>query len=261
MQATRFHAADATFAPPGRRHKRVLSWLIDPTTGKIAFWAADTGIGGQAPVDLDELDLLCIDPLPSWVWYRDMADFAETITDERAGRRLTRAIQGKGAFRRFRDELHDEYPDLLQTRHTSRMSRAADSHAAMRVQRADNPSQNWAICAQPRQATLPPAGVQNRRDVIRGLLLGADDLVMRSRMIDVRTAATFRRGRKRPGVANSDARRRGSPASMSTILVRLEAPETRRTALRRTPSDVRAGLARAWLTGLGLGVVRGPLRA
>jgi hypothetical protein len=31
----------------------------------------------------------------------------------RAGRRLARAIQGKGAFRPFRDELHDKYPDLL----------------------------------------------------------------------------------------------------------------------------------------------------
>jgi hypothetical protein len=30
---------------------------------------------------------------------------------------------------------------------------------------------------------------------------------------------------------------RGSSASMSTILVRLDAPETRRTALRRTPNE------------------------
>jgi hypothetical protein len=30
---------------------------------------------------------------------KDMADFAETITDERAGRGLARAIQGKGPFR------------------------------------------------------------------------------------------------------------------------------------------------------------------
>jgi hypothetical protein len=88
-------------------------WLINPQTGEIAFWTADTGIDGQTPVDLDELDLVCIDPLPSWVWYQDMADFAETITDECAGRRLARAIQGKGAFRRFKGELHDEYPDLL----------------------------------------------------------------------------------------------------------------------------------------------------
>jgi hypothetical protein len=99
-------------------------WLINPQTGEIAFWTADTGIDGQTPVDLDELDLVCIDPLPSWVWYQDMADFAEAITDERAGRRLARAIQGKGAFRRFRGELHDEYPDLLPAWYAFRDVRA-----------------------------------------------------------------------------------------------------------------------------------------
>jgi len=99
-------------------------WLINPQTGEIAFWAADTGVDGQRPVDLDELDLLCIDPLPSWVWYQDMADFAETITDEHAGRRLTRAIQGRGAFRRFKNQLHDEYPDLLPAWYAFRDIRA-----------------------------------------------------------------------------------------------------------------------------------------
>ncbi len=88
-------------------------WLINPDTGETAFWTADTGIDGQTPVDLDELDLVVIDPLPSWVWYQDMADFADGITNERAGRRLARSIQGKGAFRRFKDELHGEHPDLL----------------------------------------------------------------------------------------------------------------------------------------------------
>jgi len=33
-------------------------WLIDPRTGEIAFWTADTGIDGQTPVDLDDLDLV-----------------------------------------------------------------------------------------------------------------------------------------------------------------------------------------------------------
>jgi hypothetical protein len=98
--------------------------LIDPQTGEIAYWTADTGIDGQTPVDLDELDLVCIRPLPSWVWYQDMADFAEAVTDERAGRRLARAIQGKGAFRRFRDELHDEYPGLLPAWYAFRDARA-----------------------------------------------------------------------------------------------------------------------------------------
>jgi hypothetical protein len=88
-------------------------WLVNPDTGEIAFWTADTGIDGQTPVDLYDLDLVVIDPLPSWVWYQDMVAFADGITDERAARRLARAIQGKGAFRRFKDELHQEHPHLL----------------------------------------------------------------------------------------------------------------------------------------------------
>jgi hypothetical protein len=100
-------------------------WLIDPHTGEIAFWTADTGIDGQTPVDLDELDLIVIDPLPSWIWYQDMADFADGVTDERAGRRLARAIQGKGAFRRFKDELHEEHPDLLPAWYAFRDTRAS----------------------------------------------------------------------------------------------------------------------------------------
>ena len=89
-------------------------WLTDPHTGEITFWTADTGVDGQTPVDLDELDLVVIEPLPSWVWYQAMADFAEATTDERARRRLGRVIQGKGAFR-FKDELHEEYPSTNST--------------------------------------------------------------------------------------------------------------------------------------------------
>jgi hypothetical protein len=82
-----------------------------------------TGIDGQHPVDLDELDLVCIEPLPSCVWYQDMADFAGRISDERAGRRLARAVDGRGAFRRFKAELHEEYPDLLPAWYAFRESR------------------------------------------------------------------------------------------------------------------------------------------
>jgi Uncharacterised protein family (UPF0158) len=99
-------------------------WLFDPDTGEIAFWTADTGIDGRTPVDLDELDLIVIDPLPSWVWYQDMADFADGLTNERAGQRLARAIQGQGAFRRFKDELHEEYQELLPAWYAFRDARA-----------------------------------------------------------------------------------------------------------------------------------------
>jgi hypothetical protein len=90
-------------------------WLTDPHTGEITFRTADTGIDGQTPVDLDELDLVVIEPLPSWVCYQDMADFAGATTGERARRRLGRVIQGKGAFRRSKDELHEEYPSTNST--------------------------------------------------------------------------------------------------------------------------------------------------
>jgi len=42
-----------------------------------------------------------------------MQDFAEGVTDDRAGRSLAHAIQGRGAFRRFKDQLSEEYPNLL----------------------------------------------------------------------------------------------------------------------------------------------------
>jgi hypothetical protein len=82
----------------------------------------------QAPpwrlLDLDELNLIPIEPLPSWVWYRDMADFAEGISDSRAGASLPRAIDGKGAVRRFKDRLHQSYPDLLPAWHAFQSVRA-----------------------------------------------------------------------------------------------------------------------------------------
>ena len=88
------------------------------------YWTSDTGIDGQTTVDLDELDPIWIDPLPSYVWYQDMVDFVHRISDERVGRRLARAIQGSGAFRRFKDELHEEYPHLLPVWYVFRDARA-----------------------------------------------------------------------------------------------------------------------------------------
>ena len=61
-------------------------WLIDPDSGQISLWTEDGGIDGEHPVDLDEVDLIGINPLPSSVWYQDMADFADGISDERARR-------------------------------------------------------------------------------------------------------------------------------------------------------------------------------
>jgi hypothetical protein len=69
-------------------------WLIDPRTGQVAFWTSDTGIDGENPVEIDELDLILMDPLPSHVWYEDMADFADGaggVRDPAPAERGTRA--------------------------------------------------------------------------------------------------------------------------------------------------------------------------
>ncbi len=99
-------------------------WLVDPRTGEIAFWTSDTGIDGENPVDLDDLDLVVIDPLPPYVWYQDMVDFADGLSDRAAGERLHRSLQGKGAFRRFKNELYQRNPDLISLWHTFRDARA-----------------------------------------------------------------------------------------------------------------------------------------
>jgi hypothetical protein len=88
-------------------------WLIDPRTGQVAFWTSDTGIDGQNPVEIDELDLVLIDPLPPSVWFQDMADFADGIGDAAARRQLTQSLQGRGPFRRFRNQLYGSHPDLI----------------------------------------------------------------------------------------------------------------------------------------------------
>jgi hypothetical protein len=99
-------------------------WLIDPRTGEIAFWTSDLGIDGENAVELDELDLILIDPLPSYVWYQDMVDFADGISDRGAGERLRRALEGKGAFRRFKNALHQGYPELIAAWQALRDARA-----------------------------------------------------------------------------------------------------------------------------------------
>jgi hypothetical protein len=99
-------------------------WLIDPRTGQLALWTSDTGIDGENPVEIDDLDLVAIEPVPSYVWYQDMVDFAEGISDPVAGRRLAQSLQGRGAFRRFKDQLHRSGPDLLSAWHTLHDARA-----------------------------------------------------------------------------------------------------------------------------------------
>lgn len=92
-------------------------WLINTQTSEIVFRPADYGIDGHTPVDFGDLDGVCIDPLPSYVWYRDMADFTESLSSPP---RTRASHQGKGVPRRFKNQLHEEHPHLLPAWHAFR---------------------------------------------------------------------------------------------------------------------------------------------
>lgn len=84
------------------------------------------------PAELDE-DSDDFDP-DRWLFfqpdsregYQDMADFISELENEATGRlpeRLWRALDGRGAFRRFRDVLHDADPSYLARWHLFRDER------------------------------------------------------------------------------------------------------------------------------------------
>ena len=53
-----------------------------------------------------------------------MADFADGISDRAASLRLTQSLQGRGAFRRFKNRLYERCPELISAWHALRDVRA-----------------------------------------------------------------------------------------------------------------------------------------
>ncbi len=49
---------------------------------------------------------------------------AEGISDDAASRRLAKALQGRGAFRRFKSQLYEHHPELISPWHALRDVRA-----------------------------------------------------------------------------------------------------------------------------------------
>ena len=75
-------------------------WLVNPDTERSRsgrLTPASTGRHRPTPAGWTWSSSSRCHP---WVWFQDMADFAGGITDERAGRRLARAIAGKGGCRK-----------------------------------------------------------------------------------------------------------------------------------------------------------------
>ena len=86
-----------------------MGWWYDPDTGTVAVGE----IGGQPfgesgdPIEDDDHEFVAIDAAGSHEGYQDMVDFAEAVGDRTISDALHRALEGRGAFRRFRDALYD----------------------------------------------------------------------------------------------------------------------------------------------------------
>lgn len=90
--------------------------FLDPATGRVHL-----GFEGGAPlgpdgdeVDLDDVDWIEVDDVDSHTQYEDMTDFADAVADPVLGDRLRRALEGRGAFRRFKDAIYDAPEELRQ---------------------------------------------------------------------------------------------------------------------------------------------------
>lgn len=94
--------------------KDFLAAALTDRSGADCFFDRNTG---EVICDLDrELDredprYIRIYPLPSWMEFDLMRAFAEAVSDTRLRDRLEVALDGRGAFRRFKNVLYD-YPDI-----------------------------------------------------------------------------------------------------------------------------------------------------
>ncbi|MDO5503815.1 MAG: ketopantoate reductase family protein, partial [Actinomycetia bacterium] len=89
---------------------------LNTVTGEAVHSMLTKSMYVDDPVDTDG---------PEWVWvehtgsrtsWEDMADFVDTVEDADLRDRFERAIHGKGAFRRFRDVLHQDADEQTRAR-------------------------------------------------------------------------------------------------------------------------------------------------
>ena len=114
----------------------VQQWYLDTQTGQVLLLSTDY-MGEDEEDDEDEPDenlpewqrkerelsklisndaagrFEAVPPFESRQSYGLMEEFIDEVPDPRLRDRLLRAIGGKGAFRRFKDELYD-HPDVRQ---------------------------------------------------------------------------------------------------------------------------------------------------
>ena len=88
-------------------------YYLNLVTGKVVFFSDDLGLTDEderLSEEIDESDdYVAVDRIPSHEAYQWMVDFVDEMvapSDENAAEKLSIALEGKGAFRRFKDTLY-----------------------------------------------------------------------------------------------------------------------------------------------------------
>ena len=88
-------------------------YYLNLVSGKVVFFSDDLGITDEderLSEEIDESDdYIAVDRISSHEAYQWMVDFVNEMvapTDENAAEKLSIALEGKGAFRRFKDTLY-----------------------------------------------------------------------------------------------------------------------------------------------------------
>jgi len=97
-------------------------YFLNLVTGRVVFFSNDLGLSDEDERLAEEIegsdDYVAIERLPSYEAYQWMVDFVDEMvapSDEDAAEKLSLALNGKGAFRRFKDTLHRVDEQWLQT--------------------------------------------------------------------------------------------------------------------------------------------------
>jgi len=96
-------------------------YFLNLVTGRVVFFSNDLGLSDEDERLAEEIegsdDYVAIERLPSYEAYQWMVDFVDEMvapSDEDAAEKLSLALNGKGAFRRFKDTLHRVDEQWLQ---------------------------------------------------------------------------------------------------------------------------------------------------
>ena len=96
-------------------------YFLNLVTGEVVFFSDYLGLSDEDERLLDEIDgsddYVAIERIPSHQAYQWMVDFVNELVapaDEHAAEQLSMALNGQGAFRRFKDTLNRVDDQWLQ---------------------------------------------------------------------------------------------------------------------------------------------------